>query len=361
MFIILAVGGTGGHLFPAQALAEELREKDPCIQILFAGAHLDANRFLDKNRFAFQEIASATPFRRRRLSSCFVLLKGLIESLKLLRSKKPDLVVGFGSYHSFPVLLAAKLLAIPFILFEADTIPGKVNRFFSRYARFTAVHFPKAAAHLKGKSVPVIMPNRHCSMPDSIDRETARAMLGLSPHCFTLLVFGGSQGAKGINQHVLACLPKLKQLSFPMQLIHITGNKEMAEQIQTVCETLGIACYARDFETRMPIVWKASSLALCRCGASTLAEMVHFEVPGIVVPYPHASDAHQQKNAEFLENVIQGGICLLEEELSADKLCALLDACEKKLENYKAGMHHYKESEHRKTLGQAIYEYDALH
>jgi UDP-N-acetylglucosamine--N-acetylmuramyl-(pentapeptide) pyrophosphoryl-undecaprenol N-acetylglucosamine transferase len=361
MFIILAVGGTGGHLFPAQALAEELQGKDPNLQILFAGAHLDANRFLDKERFEFQEIASATPFRRNRIASCLMLLKGVLQSLKLLKAKKPDLVVGFGSYHSFPLLMAAKWLGIPFILFEADTLPGKVNRFFSRYARFTAVHFACAAAHLKGKSIPVCMPNRHCLTRDSLDCQSAREMLGLKSDCFTLLVFGGSQGAQGINQQVLACLPLFTRLPFALQLIHITGSKEVAEQIHVTCTSLGIACYAKDFEARMHVVWKASSLSVCRCGASTLAEMLHFEVPGIVIPYPYASDAHQEKNAQFLEKEVQGGICLLEKDLTADKLCACICACEKNLENYKASMHHYKKAEDRKTLGQAIYEYDQLH
>src|SRR5690242_14057885 len=130
MLIIFAVGGTGGHLFPAQALADELIEKNDHVEILFAGAHLDTNRFLDKNRFRHREVLSATPFGKNPFRAIYILLKGIVKSLQLLKQEKPSLIVGFGSYHSFPLLCAAKLFNIPFVLFEADTIPGKVNRLF---------------------------------------------------------------------------------------------------------------------------------------------------------------------------------------------------------------------------------------
>src|SRR5690242_14122626 len=121
--IIFAVGGTGGHLFPAQALADDLLEKNPQLNILFAGASLNTNRCLDQTRFRFKEVVSATPFRRHPFRAMYLLLKGVKESFSLFAKEKPDLVIGFGSYHSFPILLTAKWRKIPFVLFEADTIP----------------------------------------------------------------------------------------------------------------------------------------------------------------------------------------------------------------------------------------------
>jgi UDP-N-acetylglucosamine--N-acetylmuramyl-(pentapeptide) pyrophosphoryl-undecaprenol N-acetylglucosamine transferase len=361
MMILLAVGGTGGHLFPAQALAEELLERDARCEVLFAGAHLSSNRFLDKDRFRFKEVASATPFRRNPLRACLLLWKGIWQSLKLLKTEKPALIVGFGSYHSFPVLCAAKLLGIPFVLFEADTIPGKVNRVLSRYARFTAVHFSPSASFLKGKAIPVCMPSRHRPELAPLSIEDARASLGLFPHRFTLLVFGGSQGAKGINHHILSLLALLKTLSFPIQIIHITGSEEMSVEIKKVCAHLGISAYVKEFEVRMREVWTASTLVIGRSGASTLAEMIQYEVPGIVIPYPYASDAHQKSNARFLQHEVKGGICLLEEEASAALLCEHIAACEKKLEYYKVCMRQYKEAQHRETLGKLIYEHFEFH
>ncbi len=228
---------------------------------------------------------------------------------------------------------------------------------FSRYARFTAIHFSHSAEYLKGKSIPVAMPSRHRNACEAIDQEQAREFLGLSKQKFTLLVFGGSQGAKGINHHILSLLG----MPFPFQLIHITGNEETSIQIKTLCSALGIACYVKDFEPRMSYVWKAATLVIGRSGASTLSEMIHFEVPGIVIPYPHASEAHQQMNAQFLEKEVKGGICLLEKDLTAAALCVHICECEKKLEYYKACIRQYKTSQHRETLGKTIYEHLALH
>jgi len=130
--ILFAVGGTGGHLFPAQALAEELFALNPSFDILFAGAHLQTTHFLNRERYRHAEVKSATPFGRNPLRAAYLLARGIQESLSLLKREKPALIVGFGSYHSFPLLVAAKLRRIPLILFEPNTFPGFVNRLFSR-------------------------------------------------------------------------------------------------------------------------------------------------------------------------------------------------------------------------------------
>lgn len=363
MLILFAVGGTGGHIFPAQALADELLEHNPRCRLLFAGAGLKLNRFLDKSRFQFEEVMSATPFRRNIVRAFFLLLKGVYQSLKLLRREKPDLVIGFGSYHSFPLLLAAKLCRIPIVLFEADSIPGKVNRLFSRYARFTAVHFPTAAKTLKGISIPVIMPNKHhYASSDVKTSEEARAILGLDPHHFTLFVFGGSQGARGINDQILPLLSLLKtRLPHSFQLIHVTGNEKTSALITKMCQELHLKCYVKDFEPHMSNLWKAATLVIGRSGASTFSEIMHFEVPGILIPYPHASEAHQHANARFLEKEVQGGICLEEKELTPDVLCRSIFECEKKLEYYKESIRHYRTSQRLDSLGKVIYEHFAFH
>lgn len=353
--VLFAVGGTGGHLFPAQALAEELLEKGS-IEVIFAGADLRTNRFLDRARFRFKDVKSATPFRRNPVRACLLLLKGIRESLRLLKEEKPDLIIGFGSYHSFPLLAAAKWMRIPFVLFEADTIPGKVNRLFSKYALFTAVHFPQAKEHLTGKSLPVPMPSKHFKLGGSVTCAQARALLGLAPECFTLFVFGGSQGARGINKYMERLLSLLHEAHIAVQLIHITGHEETTYRIKSLCDSLGIKCYVRDFEPHMGYLWKAATLLIGRSGASTLSEMLHFEVPGILIPYPHASDSHQHVNALFLEKQAQGGVCMLEEEVTADALLKMLCQCEKKLASYKLSMRAYKETQNSHSLGKIVYD-----
>jgi len=358
--IIFAVGGTGGHLFPAQALADEFLEKDPQLNILFAGASLNANRFLDKTRFRFKEVVSATPFRRHPLRAVFLLLKGIKESFSLFEKEQPDLVIGFGSYHSFPILFAAKWRKIPFVLFEADTIPGKVNRLFSRYAHFTGVHFSAAAAHLKGKSIPVAMPSRHGLSLKTLTPQKAREQLNLSPQLFTLFIFGGSQGAKGINHQIPLLVSRLKEAEFPFQMIHITGNVETSSAMRDLCSSQDILYHIKEFEPNMGRLWTAASLVIGRSGASTIAEMIQFEVPGILIPYPHASDAHQHSNAQFLEKQIKGGVCICEESATVEELCNQIFSCEKKLDYYKQSMRQYKDIEQKKTLGKVIYEHFAL-
>ncbi|HEY2810313.1 MAG TPA: UDP-N-acetylglucosamine--N-acetylmuramyl-(pentapeptide) pyrophosphoryl-undecaprenol N-acetylglucosamine transferase [Rhabdochlamydiaceae bacterium] len=355
--ILLAVGGTGGHVFPAQALAHELLECDPTCEIVFSGAHLGSNRFLDKERFRFIEVKSATPFKSNPLSAGFTLFQGIFQSLSLIEREKPAFVVGFGSYHSFPLLAAARWKKIPLVLFEADAIPGKVNRHFSSYALFTGVFFPQAGEHLKGKSISVHMPCRHQSAFNDLTQEQARAFLGLDPKRFTLLVFGGSQGAKGINLHICELLRLLKGAHFCFQLIHLTGDEQTSAVIRQLCVKEEIPCYIREFEPRMGYLWKAASLSLARAGASTLNEMLLFEVPAILIPYPHGSDAHQHRNAAFMEKEVKGAICLLEENATPDILCAQVIACARQIEPLKHALCHYKQAQDRKTLIAAIHEY----
>ena len=355
--MLFAVGGTGGHLFPAQALATELLDIDPAFEIQFVGAHLDTNRFLDKERFGFAQVASATPFVGNPLRATWTILRGIGESICLLWKQKPALVVGFGSYHCFTLIAAAKLLGIPYVLFEADAIAGKVNRLFSRYALFTAIHFAKARIHLKGKTVLVAMPTRHQATFTLLTQEQARLKLGLDAHCFTLLVFGGSQGARGLNQSIFALLGLLKNFARPIQLIHLTGDIKTSEWLRERCAQLGIRCYIAEFEQQMGYLWRASTMVIARAGASTLNEMILFETPGILIPFPHGSQAHQHANAEVLEKQIKAGFSLLEEQATAEALFAKLSACAEQIESFQESIRAYKLTEKKETLARVIYGY----
>ena len=137
-----------------------------------------------------------------------------------------------------------------------------------------------------------------------------------TPDLPTLLVFGGSQGAKQINQHMIHLLPLLKKEKNSFQLIHLTGSEETAKEVQLLCESLNIPCYTKKFETQMDLVWSAADIAICRSGAMTLSELLHYEVPAILIPYPFAADQHQLKNAQFLQQTVGGAIHYPENSLS---------------------------------------------
>lgn len=341
--ILIAAGGTGGHLFPAQALSDQLLKEHPDLELFFAGAKLSTNAYFDKEKFRFYDVSSTTPFRGSpfaALKAIWILLKGIRDSLRLLSKEKPALVVGFGSFHVFPILCAAVLKKIPIALFESNAIPGKVVRLFSKKAKWTGVYFSAAKDYLQGATRDVEIPTR-TGTHSCLSKQEARQFFGLDPDATTLLIFGGSQGAQGINNKILQMLPLLKKEN--LQLIHLTGCDAMALLVAKRCKELGISCCAKKFEKRMDAAWNAADAVICRAGAMTLAELLLYEVPGILIPYPSASDQHQLKNALFIEKNVGGAVHLLESALTPELLETtlrdLLDSLSSKanaIKNYKA-------------------------
>lgn len=318
---LITVGGTGGHVFPALALAHQLKEKDPTNEIIFMGGSLNANRFFDKESFPYETVSCGTisikkPFKS--LMGCAKILKGIWQSRSLLKKHKPHLIVGFGSYYTLPTLMAAKLCGIPFVLHESNSIPGKVNRLMSPFALTTGIQFPQTKQLLKGNTHVVETPLRKGFSKGKFSREEARNYFGLDPNKTTLLVFGGSQGAKALNYFFIqAFSTKLKQC--PVQLIHITGSKELTQEVKNCYERHQIKACVKDFEFRMDMAWTAADIVISRSGAGTIAEQLEFEVPGILIPYPQATDNHQEVNADFMVG-LGGAIKYREKDFSGDVL-----------------------------------------
>jgi len=325
--ILIAAGGTGGHLFPAQALADSLLKKEEHIEVLFAGKGLASNRYFHRDRFHFRDISSGTFFRGNLaaiFSSLWGIVRGVRQAMLILKEFQPDLIVGFGSYHTFPILVAALLKKIPIALFEPNSIPGKVNRLFSRFAVLSAVQFTEAIKHMSGPTVEVSIPLWQKGEHHNIKAEEARHYFGLFPDVATLLVFGGSQGASSINKIVCEALESM-QGSKKLQVIHITGNSKEIAHVESCYKKIGILACVKDFETKMSSAWRAADFTICRAGAATLGELIAFEVPAILIPFPRAADDHQTKNAQFLEDEVRGGIHLREALLNAQKLSFALE------------------------------------
>lgn len=323
--VIIAAGGTGGHLFPAQALAQELI--DAQCQVIFAGAHLSTNRYFQQKKFTFFDVPSATPFRRSVkavVSALICLVKGVRCACALLESQAPDLVVGFGSFHSFSILLAARIKKIPYVLFEGNAFPGKVNRLFSKGAQFTAVYFPSAAAYLQGNVVEVHMPAR--SHPVPISAQEARNYFGLDNELFTFVVFGGSQGAVKLNQAFVKSVESAWNLGHRFQIIHLTGSVQATEEVSKAYAQLDIPACVKDFESQMHMTYRAASLVISRAGAATISELIAYCRPSLLIPYPHAADNHQKKNAEFLTNELKAALCIDEKEVTHEGLSQTLIA-----------------------------------
>lgn len=300
--IAISAGGSGGHLFPALSLAQLLRQKQPSCEIAFIGGGLSVNRYFDSKTYPYYDIACGhfgkrTPWALA--SGMTRIMQGVGQSIAFLRRFQPDILVGFGSYHGFPPLAAATLLRVPTILFAADTRPGKVVRLMARWATATAVQFDAAKKALNGDVITVEPLLRPEVLQARMRTEDARLSYGLEPHVRTLLIFGGSQGARAINDLMLATLPYLMRgLAGPLQVVHLTGSEDSIAGLMSAYAQAGIQAVVKPFETDMGCAWSAADLALCRSGAGTIAEAQVFQVPLFMIPYPFAAEAHQDTNAE---------------------------------------------------------------
>lgn len=316
--ILITAGGTGGHLFPAQGLAKQLTKSN---EILFVAGGLGKNRYFDSESFPYREIntpsiSTKNPFKL--LMNIFGIAQGVIQTIRIMKKFKPDVVVGFGSFYTIPVLLAAKMKKIPIVLHESNSLPGKANRWFSSSAKAVGVHFPFTKSVLKGNVIVVPTPLRDGYSYGTISKNNARNYFQLDPEMFTLLIFGGSQGALGINRLIQG----LFQNGFDkkLQVIHLIGNHTSIEEFESLYHKHGVRSSVKRFEPAMNIAWQAADLFIGRSGASSIAEATEFQVPGILIPYPYATENHQEKNADFYVNEVKGGVKLLEGGLTATKL-----------------------------------------
>ncbi len=303
--ILMAVGGTGGHLFPAMALGEELTEKYGC-EVLLAGGKLSQNQFVENAKIPFCEVncGSLTMNPLKLMKESWRLLKGVKESMDLLRSYSPDAVLGFGSFYSLPLLIACKLMRKRLFLHEGNSIPGRVNRLFAPMAEKVWVHFPGAKNYLNGNARLGGLPLREKLRKGFQTARDARKIFQLDPELLTILVLGGSQGAKKLNALFSeAVLFHLKDLLPAFQVIHAAGSHSEAELLMARYVSASIPAYVRPFIKNMESAWSAATLVVSRAGAASIAEQYAFEVPGLLVPYPYATDNHQEANADFLVSV----------------------------------------------------------
>jgi len=300
--VLIATGGTGGHLLPAQRLAEQLQAQ---AEVLFGGYKLSDSPYFDRERFSFEEIRSAS--RLREMGS---LLRGTWQAMRLIWRTKPDVVVGFGSYHSAPILLAAVLLRKKIVLFEANRTMGKVNRWIAPFAKGVGCQFPLPKAT-------VVKPLSRVRV-GTWTKQAAREAYGLDPNCFTLLVVGGSQGASFLNQ----VMPKVAERLPDAQVVHLAGNEVAAEQVR---EAYATKAHVKAFESEMAQAYGAADFVVCRSGAGTLSELTEHELPALLIPYPFAA-GHQEMNAESLSEC-GGTVCLRQRDASIDAIVAkILDA-----------------------------------
>jgi len=324
MRAILAGGGTGGHVIPALAIAQELRSRYDA-EVLFIGtARGLENRLVPAAGFSLQLVKVGALNRvslATRLKTILDLPRAVLAARRMLIDFQPDVVIGVGGYASGPAMLAAIRRRVPTLAFEPNFVPGFANRVVAHFVSAAAVHFDETGRYFRNPvvtGVPVRPAFFH------IPRKP------YAPASPTMLVFGGSQGARAINQAVIRSLPELMKRVPGLRIIHQTGERDYNE-VRAAYEQAGIAATAAEvskFIDDMPGYFLRADLVLCRSGASTVAEIAAAGKPAIFVPFPLAADDHQRRNAEALEQA-QAAIVLEETRLDevwlVDTICALFD------------------------------------
>ncbi|MBN1917161.1 MAG: undecaprenyldiphospho-muramoylpentapeptide beta-N-acetylglucosaminyltransferase [Verrucomicrobia bacterium] len=313
--VLVASGGTGGHLFPALALAAELVRRSASTRVAFVGAGRTrtagpaSGDAVTSAGFEWHAVPGRGLQRRNVLGLvpfAWDLTRGYVAARRLVRRLRPDVAVGFGNFGSVAPLVAAHRRGVPVVIHEANALAGKANRWLARYARTVAVQFERAADGLTlapgGRVETVGMPVREALFGLPAKAE-ARRVYGLDESAFTLLVMGGSQGARRLNEVVCAMLPQLAAMTPHVQVVHLCGRPD-EEAVRTAYAPGSVRHAVRAFEPQMERAYAAADCALCRAGAATLAELAVTGTPALLVPYPYATEAHQARNADVLA---QGG------------------------------------------------------
>lgn len=316
MRVLIAAGGTGGHIYPGIAVAKEIMKRRPDSLVRFVGtARGLENRLIPQAGFELSNIQSAglkNVGLVARARGVILLPKSFLGARKLILEFQPDVVVGAGGYVSGPVLLTAALLGLPTMVMESNALPGLTNRVLARFVDKAAVSFAAALPFFKRKGVVTGNPVRREFF--EIER---RNHTGAES---SLLVFGGSQGARAINDAMSAALPLLEPLRSKLKIVHQTGQSDF-EKVKAAYSAAGwnergdVRPYIDDMVTE----FGRADVVICRAGATTTAELIAAGKASIMVPFPFAADDHQRKNAEALES--SGATkMILQQDLSADRL-----------------------------------------
>lgn len=343
MTIVIAAGGTGGHLYPAVALARAFLEKNPATTIVFVGTA----RGLESKVLAHEG------FELVLISAMPVMGKGVIEAargllslpislwqcLKMLKGRRADLVIGVGGYTSPMMVLAASLTGIARVILEPNAYPGMANKAVGSFAQRVFLSFESAASSFDRRKVRVVgTPIRKEFMEVSSQEEAATSAAGLR----RVLIFGGSQGARAINSAVIEGLPDLMKRYPQLSVVHQTGEVDYGRIIEAY-RRAGISAQVTPFLYDMPSVLRSADLVVARAGAMTIAELTACGKPAILIPLPQAIYDHQTHNAKVME-AAGAAVVLPQAELTGARLTGaiteILDDPERlrTMSNYSRGM-----------------------
>ncbi len=328
MKVIIAGGGTGGHVFPAISIAEEILDRNSGNEVLFVGTEQGIEkRILPEKGYRVEFINSRGIVGKnfsQKVMAVISILGAMLSSLKILRDFRPDAVIGVGGYASGPTLLCASMSSIPTAVCEQNSIPGLANRMLSRFVGKIFITFEESKEHLPAeKTVLTGNPIRRDLVHVAAEKKPRQN----APR--NIFVLGGSQGARKLNEIVPLSLGKL---GAQINVTHQTGEAQV-ESVRETYRQLGISAEVFGFTDDMSRIYERTDLAICRAGSGTLSEITAFGIPSILIPLASSTHDHQLKNAKVLESNA-AAVVVEEKELSVEGLCA---AMEKTLEENTLG------------------------
>jgi UDP-N-acetylglucosamine--N-acetylmuramyl-(pentapeptide) pyrophosphoryl-undecaprenol N-acetylglucosamine transferase len=327
--MLVAGGGTGGHVFPGVALAEEVVTRHPANDVVFVGTARGLEATVVPQAGFPIELIDVKGLKGKgllgTLRNLLLLPLAFLQSYAILRKWRPDVVVGVGGYASGPVVLVAWLMRIPTAVQEQNAIAGFTNRVLGRFVEAAFTAFPEAVRQFPRRKVFQLGNPIRKTLMDNYMMPGAHHE---QPH---LLVFGGSQGAHALNMRVLESLPHLADLKGKLRITHQTGAKDR-EYVERGYQAVGFEADVREFISDMSAAYAGADLVVCRAGATTLAELTVCKKPSILVPFPFAADNHQVQNA--LSLVSAGAAVMIEErdltgEVLAQEIRAILSSPER--------------------------------
>jgi UDP-N-acetylglucosamine--N-acetylmuramyl-(pentapeptide) pyrophosphoryl-undecaprenol N-acetylglucosamine transferase len=320
MRVVIAGGGTGGHLFPGIAIAEEFLKRDDQTKIIFIGTKKGIeSKLLGQLGYELREIDIEGVSGRggkALVKGTYHIPLSMFQSGRILKQFRPHIVVGVGGYASGPAVLTAHFMHMPTAIAEQNAIPGITNRILGNFAdkifvtyAQTRTYFPRTKVILSGNPVRAAFVMERGKEKEKKDY-------------WQLLIFGGSQGAEAINKSIIDILPQLQSMKGKVHVLHQTGSRQL-EDIRKAYEQFGIQAEVTPFIVDMAGAYAAADLIICRAGATSLAEITAAGKTAILIPYPWAANDHQLKNAQALASE-GAAVVIPEKELSGGKLfCAV--------------------------------------
>lgn len=329
MKVILSGGGTGGHIYPALTIADQIKKLAPSAEIIFIGTEHGLEKDIVPRYGYPLKFIEVAGFRRSlsfdTLRSAVKLFQGLHDAYSIIKQEKPDLVIGTGGYVCGPVVLMAALKGIPTCIQEQNAMPGVTNKILAHYVKKIFLGYKEAEKYFSGKTAKVFTGNPIRTEILSYTKEAAIKELGLDKDKKTVLVSGGSRGARSINNAMLEAETALAG-RHDVQVLHVTGDVNYEEYLQKM-QKQGIEgdnIIVKPYLHNMPAALAAADMAVFRAGAIGLAELMAKGIPSVLVPYPYATANHQEFNARAVETCGAAKV-VLDKELTGENLLEIIE------------------------------------